>query len=878
MAITWIEQGVTWNSSPPFIRNFGYEITARDASSVTFKLHLQMKINRNTTSAYYGYPIYWSVNGGTSHTIKGTERWYGGQDYRTFNITVKVSSGVTTSAGTYSPKIKVWASSGGTMSYTKTYSLSYPAYNSAPVFPSNALTFIREKNEFGKLVTNKVVGEDVSAFHLIWDEATDVDNNIEKYEVWHSVNGGTFSKVSTLLSNKSYTHQISGGVSTQGYYYDYYIKAVDSYGASATLPTVRVTKNILTPASITKSETIEFNTDLINIGFNPASNTEGDTNFTYMIASEAIEIYNNQNFTGTIKIVEGNFMDSVPYILKSDLNEYFKNKNFKGNLPITLYTTNKFGSTASTNGTIPVDLQTPPNPPTEIVISEKTITNLGEFIIPNKQRTRITYEGAQDLLGGNLVYSVSYSIDNGNTFISITNETPNTSLLMDLPTVKVATPIIFRVVTKSVSTGKTTTKDLVGETLHFYNQPTITLLNPVRTSNTFSVDVKTVINTSIPNVELGKQDFTGLSGEIKTFKGSYVTIVDEGLTEESSYNLYVASNDNTGLSNVITSIWVNQAKPVLSIRENGVGIGCVNSDNGYILEINGGIKVTGESSIEGIEAEIPDSLSLTSLTADNVYGTNVTGANSEFQNVMVNSGGNKLLIDPLKLTLNGNSVLEFDSSSNHILLNKKRTYSGLAVGGYIQIQDGSGTMNYKTSGISKGAKEVLNSDGTTININKDFSHNLIQMWGDVQYKVKGTYYTATTAINLRLTPSWSGTVHRVASKGEKLLVIKIENGWAEVNDNGTKCYAPAEHITIVASVSHSFIDENDEKIGEITLASNGIYCEDIYINTPSTIYSNEDIYSRLRSICTNRSGSQMISQSEINSLLLQAMYSVISTM
>ena len=873
MAITWLEQGATWNSAPPFIRNVGYEITARDAEYVTFKATMQIKINRTTTSAYYGYPIYWEINAGTDYKMKGTEKWYGGQDYRTFTITFKEKLG--SASGNFSMKIRCWATNGGTMTFTKTYSVPYPAYNTAPVFPTNAISYIRENNENGGIVNNKIVGENVSNFYIGWSEATDVDNNIEKYEVWHSLNGSAFSKVSTHFSSTSFNHAITGGALTQGYTYEYYIKAVDTYGDSATLPTIKVTKNILTPATITGSEVIEFNTSQINVDIKSASNTNGNTTFYYEINSDAVTVYNKSTFTGVIKIVDTNLLDSTPYILRSDLQEYFKNKNFKGSLPLTITTTNKYGSKASTTGTIPVDLQTPPNPPTSIVVSEKVSTKQGSFIIPNRQRTRLTYSGATSNLGDSLVYSISYSIDNGKTFISLVNETPNTSILMDLPSVKVATPITFRVVTKSVETGKSSIKDLTGETLHFYNQPTVTLLNPERTSNTFSVEVKTVINTSIPNVKLGTQNFTGYSGAIKSFSGAYVTITDTGLNEEASYNLYVASNDDTGLSNVVTSIWVNQAKPVFSVRENGVGVGCVNSGE-YALEINGGIKVTGESFIEGLDVDvsIPNDLNINSVTVNKVKATN-----TEFNTLTIKNGSNSLVVNTDTLTVNNKSVLQADSASNHIWINRGSSYSGLALGGYMQIQDGSGSMNYKTTGIDKAGLNLLYSDSNTLDINRDYGHSSILMWGNVAYKPKGTYYTPTQDINLRLSASWSGTVHRVAKKGEKLLVTGTSGSWSIVDDNGKVCYAPTEHLTKVATLSQYFLDEDDEILGEIQIGSNGIHCNDIYLDMKPTasIYTDKTFKERIEVLLNpkERNINMKLSQSEVNALILEAIYSIL---
>lgn len=51
-------------------------------------------------------------------------------------------------------------------------------------------------------------------------------------------------------------------------------------------------------------------------------------------------------------------------------------------------------------------------------------------------------------------------------------------------------------------------------------------------------------------------------------------------------------------------------------------------------------------------------------------------------------------------------------------------------------------------------------------------------------------YQVLRSINLRSTPSWNGTIIRVAKKNEYLDVIEINSDWAKVWDNGRELYAP----------------------------------------------------------------------------------------
>lgn len=734
MSIIWLEQGVTWNSAPPFARNIGYEVITREADSVTFKVHFDIKINRDTSSAFYGYPIYWEINDGTDYKMKGTEKWYGGQAYRRFNITYKVKVGA--GAGTTNCKIRCWATSGGTMSFTKNYTLNYPAWNAPPVFKPGAKLRVRLNDANGLLIAEDPwieedsfkIPESETQFYLEWDEATDADNNFDRYEVWHQANNGAWSKISTQKTSRNFTHKVTGGPTTQGYSYDYYVKAIDTLGESAKLDTTQFRKNILTPAVITNSTLIDFDTTEVNIEFKSASNEVANQEFSYSLESDVIVIHNKQHFTGVLNVLESKISEDTPYILRSDLYKFLESSGYKGSLPIKLISTNIYGSENSTSYNLTVDLQTPPNPPTKITISEKASTKLGSFIIPNRQRTRITYEGATDPLGSSLVYSVSYSLDGGKSFQSIANETPNTSLLMELPTVKEATPVTFRVITKSNITGKTVTKDLTGEIIHFYNQPSITLTNPVRTSNAFTVDVKTIINTSIPGAKLGTQTFTGFDGTSKPFTGGLVTIVDENIPEEASYNLYVASNDNTGLSNVVTSIWVNPAKPVFSIRESGVGVNCVNDGSEADFKVEGSTLITEDLKVEK-NLEVMGGLTIT-------------------ENLTISKNLSVVDIDSKSIkakTINGDNAYIFNANTTNLKANTLTHNGGGSIfinsATYIHdnayVKKGNYTTTFNSRSVAFNNKNAIGFDdynGTDyilINYQNGFK-NGVKIWGLLQ--------------------------------------------------------------------------------------------------------------------------------------------------
>ena len=598
MAITWIDNGVTFSSSPQWIRRVGFEETGRTSTTATVKVYLELKINHSSSSSFYGYPMSWTVGGTSAGSIKGSEKWYGGQSYRQFTYTYK-KSGLTASGGSFNLAVAVSSSSGGNASFSKTYSVSYSTFNTAPTWSSSARITLRENSSTGRVITSEIEGtensvkfaENISKLHISWSKATDADNNIARYELYTQIDNGAWSRIYSGTALE-FTHSIGSGSGTQGKMYDYYVVAVDKLGAtSPNLHVLQAQKNALTPATLTVSNAIWYASDDTTVTFKGASNSNGNTSFTYKLSSPQITIHNPTITTTPTAVTilrEGQTAPSTPYILFNDLMKLTQGSGWKGNFTMELTTTNSYGSSAKKTYGVNVDLRTNPKAPTVMSVKGTVSVKGVETFISGQTTAQLSWSGASDLLGGSLTYDVQYNLNSQGWSTAVSN-TSSTSASVSIPSVTEASAILFRVIAKT-NFGYSANKDSASRTVHFYNSPTISFKEPVRASNSFSVTVTSGVSTSIPNVNITSRSFKGLSGTNKTFSKSPETIVDTGLTDSSSYDLVVMVSDDSGLSGSTSTatIKVTASIPVFSIREKGVGVNCVNDGSGdNKLKVNG---------------------------------------------------------------------------------------------------------------------------------------------------------------------------------------------------------------------------------------------------------------------------------------------------
>lgn len=606
MAITWLESDVVWGSSPKFQRSVGYEETGRTASNVTYKIYLKLKV-KGSSSSFYGYSINWKVDGGSTMKIKdASPRWYGNEGYREFTTTITKSASSGGGTTSFSVQVIGGHSSSGSPNFNSTYNAKISTWNTAPTWSSTAKLTARANNSSGAVITSErdgtensiKIAENVSAIYLSWDSASDNEGNVSKYELYNQVSESAWSLIYSG-SARNYTHNIGGGASTQGKSYDYYVVAVDSYGGkSDSLDLRQFQKNQLTGANLSVNSGIAYSTSEITLTWSGASNTNGNTSFTYSIGSSGVTVYNKEKLTasgGKITILKSG-TSTNPYILFDDLKTLVNGSSSKtGSFTLSLTTKNAYGSTVTKNATVKVDLRTNPKAPTTITVGGKVSTSLGNYLIPSRSNAVISWSGASDYLGGALSYDVYYKVGSGSEVL--VNAGTSTSANIKLPTPSSATTVAFRVVAKTTY-GNSASSSTVSDTIHYYNPPTVSIGDYNRTNSNVSLTITNAVNSSIPNIAFAKQSYTG-NGTTANYTGAKYTATISGLNESSAFTFTATVNDNTGLSSdVSASFKVTPATPKLSVRENGVGVNCVNNTS-QALAVEGGANIKGGLIVDG---------------------------------------------------------------------------------------------------------------------------------------------------------------------------------------------------------------------------------------------------------------------------------------
>lgn len=653
MAITWLETDIVYSSSPKFKRCVGYEETGRNATSVTYKVYLKLKVE-GTSSSFFGYAINWSVDGGSTMKIKdASPRWYGNEGYREFSTTITKSASA--GGGTTTFSVNITGVSASNPNLSKSYTAKVSTWNTAPTWSSSARLRVRENNSSGAIVAENRDGtensfkarEDVSAYYVYWDSASDNENNVSKYHLYTQINDGSWTNIYSG-SNRYYTHNVGAG--NQGTKYDYYVVAEDSYGSkSGSLDTQQFQKNQLTGANLTISNGIWYNDTQMVLTWSGASNTNGNTSFTYSITSSGLTIYNKEKLTtsgGKILILKSG-TSTEPYILFEDVKKYVASSSTKtGSFTISLTTRNAYGSTVTKTATANIDIRTNPKAPTSVSVGGKVSTSLGSFLIPSRSNAVISWSGASDYLGGSLTYDVYYKVGTGSEVLA-TSGTSSTSASIKLPTPTSATEVSFRVVAKT-SFGYSATSSTVKDTIHFYNPPTVSIGGYNRTNSSVSLTITNAVSSSISGIAFKKQSYTG-NGTTANYTGSKYTATISGLNESSAFTFTATVNDNTGLSSdVSASFKVTPATPKLSVRENGVGVNCVNNGEASLL-VKGGVFAvggyTGTTSYDSMPVGLSTETSGdTNLGFATTYGTTLTvnhSANRQFQ-LNANNSGNAL--------------------------------------------------------------------------------------------------------------------------------------------------------------------------------------------------------------------------------------------
>ena len=706
--------------------------TSSNSSNVTASVYIRSTGN--------GYTISSSASKDISVTINGT-KYTGTNTIGISTNTKKVLLTKTVTVGHNSDGTKTCSfacsvyvgftlsgTSLGTVSASGTGTFNTINLNTAPVWVSGGRVTIKNGNT---ILTDSANGtenavkfpENVDTLNISWSGATDANGDTITYELYEQVSESSWTNIYTGTA-KSYSRSIGGGASTQGKSYDYYVKAKDSKGvyASGEQNGTQVQKNTLTGSTLTSSSSINNSTSSIAFTWGAGSNTDGSA-VKYDLTVSGLTIYNATNLTGTSLNVA--IVSSAPssgaYILKKDLKNKFSSSSYNGTLSFTLTTKNNYGSTKTSTKTLNVDLRVNPTPATPSIDKTTNSTALhtvastgNKYFVPDgSKKIRVNWSGGSDALGTALKYDVQVKIGTGAYETKASNLTSTSyDLVLQKQTSSLA--MVVRVITKT-SYNYTSYKDTSAETLHYYNQPSVSLLDLNRTSTSATAKLRLNANTSIPNVNFTTRSFSGASSGTLTNTKDAQTITANNLVDTSTYSWTIKVIDDVGLytTAVIHTIEIPSYTPLFSVREKGVGVNAIpDGSAGFIVK--GGVKITGGLTVDGkkITGDIDTSnlVKKSDLATGTSYkgkvanigtdGVMEVGKYIDFHDNSTNDYNSRLTCDGNTLTVSGNLATGGNITTGGTLIAQ----------GHISLPSNGGSwLNGATNGNIRGSKQSSGS-------------------------------------------------------------------------------------------------------------------------------------------------------------------------
>lgn len=621
---TLIKTGTLGTGSPLLAYELYAEQTAASGTSRTVKVTAKFKVNGGSSS-YYSYPCNWRARVGSSYgayqEMKSNTKWSGGDGYRTFSQTIKVDVGTTSST---SITVGLEANHGTYKSWngSATDSFTVGSTNTAPTM-SGYIT-CRMNSSTGAVITAEGDGiedavkipENVSSIYVSWPAASDKEGGTIKYELYHQRDNGSWVVIYEGTAT-NYTHKIGAG--NQGSKYDYYVKATDNGGLkSNAINATQFMKNNFTGNTISSTETIKYSdgNSTIRLVYSGEKNTAtlGNNNgvFTRTLTCNGITVYNNTITKSPIDLTiykEGD-LPNGPYVKLEDLKNKFAGSSYKGTLTFVLTTNNAYGSSATSQMNISTNLQTNPVSSSNIQISrDKNVstaikttraTELDYFLPDGSNVINVSWNAGRDKLGGTVSYDLYYSIGGGTWQLQASGLTA-LSYNHTIAKLTKQQTLAYMVKTK---TSYGTYVDAVAQdavVLEYYNAPSLSTSNIVRSATGADVTLMIKSNSSILNIETvgtwscRKKGTTEevSNGELSiTQKSQVITVTN--LTEEETYDLVVTFNDNTGFSvNDEKTIAIAANSPIFFVNKYGIGVNGKKANNGISLNSKGNALVDG---------------------------------------------------------------------------------------------------------------------------------------------------------------------------------------------------------------------------------------------------------------------------------------------
>ena len=614
--------GTTGSGSPKLAYELYADNVGGSGNSRTIRITVKFKVN-GSSSSYYGYPTSWQPRiqtpyefvFGSWQSIKGSETWNGGQGWRQYSQDITFDSRTTGSIAVV-PGFEVKSTSGGEWNGSVSHgNFGTSTTNTAPYFPSGSSVTIRANNSSGSVLSG-IIPENIGKFHVSWSGANDNEGGTLRYWLCENYNNSGWNIKYNGGTDRSYTYDTTTG--NEGATYQFYVDCRDSSDAlSGKIYSTTLTRNRFTQATLNSSSSINYDTSSISFTYSGASNTNGNTSFSYKLSCSEITVYNPTlaSSPATVTIYKSGTVPNNCYIKFEDIKNKFKGSSYKGTLNFTLTTTNAYGTSKTSSKSISVDLRTNPNAVSSCSISgdkslstciKTTADTSSNYYIPDGTKVvRVVWSGGSCKLGSSITYDIQAKFGGGSyTNIATGLSSSTTYYNYVVPKQTTSQSLTFRIIVKS-SFGYTATKDTSAITLHYYNEPSITIGTITRAETTASVVVTVKTNSSIPNINTSgswKMSTTNQTGNLTVTQGAQ-TINTTGLTGGGTYTLSITYNDKTGFaSNKTHNVAIGANLPVLDINKYGIGVNGMSANSTTALNVKGAINTSDYSANSNIIA------------------------------------------------------------------------------------------------------------------------------------------------------------------------------------------------------------------------------------------------------------------------------------
>jgi hypothetical protein len=607
-------------SGPGMSYEFYAEQTSGSGNNRTIKITLKLKAGQYSTS-YYAYPVQWraNVNGSWSGwmSVKGGEAWRGSDGFRTFTYTATTNVG-TTSSKSITVGIETDSIGYTHWDFSKTGSLTVSQTNVAPSLSGTV--------SIDGSTSNRTISENTTQLVIKTPAAS--DTNLSGYRFRVSVNGGGYTEI-YRGSSTSYTHNISGY--GEGTTFKYVVDAYDSVGAwSANIYSPTITKNKFIQDNISSTSSIAFGTTTIAFTYSGASNTQSGVTITKTLSCDnGITVY-NPNITAASPINlkiwrtgEATPASTQPYVRFDDIKKVFATTTNKGKgvLNFTLTSRNSNGTTKTSSEAINVNLQVNPNNTSasiSLVQTESTnylsiASSTNKYFIPDGTKvTRVKWSSVTGKLGEAVTYQVYVAYGSGGWTKIADLPTGTTYYNHAVPVQTVSQQFKYKVrVISTYNSDNFSEATTSAQTLHYYNEPSLTQGTITRAATTADVIVTIKSNSSIPNINTkgtwavyksGTTTPVVSSGNLSVAQTPQ-TLKLTGLTDANTYDLKVTYNDDTGYmaTNKVTTIKISANLPIMFINKYGVGVNGVAADSSNSLKVKGNANIAGTLNATNIQ-------------------------------------------------------------------------------------------------------------------------------------------------------------------------------------------------------------------------------------------------------------------------------------